>query len=338
MIDTIRFKIPFTQDQMLNLMRKSVEVRKYDHEKSFDLLRIYKKEVNLGSYDRKVNLFCAEGFPVYLEFSLPKYYYGHNVYLLYPGKVKKVLSMVHKNLSDFFGSFPDVDTWVVQRLDLCYAWKLFSDDQAQTVLSVLRSFSIGRKDTINFESSIMWKGSDWSAKYYMKSPEFYVHDFRLLHRDVRYFDLAYNLLESSKGVIRFETTLRAKQLERDFTKREVLVSDLTEQKVKSLLDYYFKKTIRNRSGDLMTSNEVVDLLNKYYTPIKAMHLWQFYELYHDNNPEKRLLLKRRFDRTTIWRCLRDLTNAGVGLPGGNVFKEFSLSIPSEYVVNEEPVE
>jgi len=333
MIDTMRFKIPLSREEIMELARKSVETRRRDHETGQELLRFYKKEVNLGSYDRKVNLIFSEGYPLYLEFSLPKYYYGHNVYLLYPSKIKKVLSMVHRNLSDFFGSFPNVDSWLVQRLDLCYSWKFLNEEQAETVLSVLRSFSIGRKDTVNYESSVMWKGTDWSAKYYLKSPEFYVHDFRQLHRNNRYFDLAYNLLETSKGVLRFEVTLRKAQLERDFLKRNIYVSDLTDVKIKELLDKYFKKTIKNRSGDFMTSCEVVDLLSKAYTPVKAMHLWQFYEAYHDSNPEKRKLLKSKFDRTTIWRYLSDLTKAGVGLPTGSVFKEFSLTIPSDYAVN-----
>jgi hypothetical protein len=64
-----------------------------------------------------------------------------------------------------------------------------------------------------------------------------------------------------------------------------------------------------------------------------MHLWQFYEVYHGKDEQKREILEKKFDRQTIWRCLKDLSEAGIGLPVGNVSREFKLEIPSDYVVN-----
>ena len=87
------------------------------------------------------------------------------------------------------------------------------------ILDVLKSFDVSRKRNIIHRSSIMEQGSTYSMKFYLKFDEYKVHDFANLRK--KDLNFAYDVLSYSSGVLRFEVTLRKKQLEYEFKKKRI---------------------------------------------------------------------------------------------------------------------
>ena len=181
---------------------RSIATSKVDNNKDHLIFRVYRTDLQLGSYDRNINLFVSESRPnfCFLEFSIPKYYYGNNVYLFYPSSdFQHVLELVENDLIKYFGDFPPIKTWDIFRLDLCYAWKFLDQKTSENVLEVLRSYAFSRKKSHNYDTSIMMTGSTYSVKWYLKKPEYYYHDFlQLLHQHKENY--AYEIANVSEGV------------------------------------------------------------------------------------------------------------------------------------------
>jgi hypothetical protein len=157
--------------------------------------------------------------PIFLcvELSLPKFMYGDNIRLLHnwQGALDRLQEILNKSLrpkgSRRFGPWQE---WTLIRVDPCYAWKFPSQELAQSYLDSLKRHPYPNKKRTIYDTTIMFAGDTYSAKFYLKHPEFVVNDKKKLKRGVR---LEYvDLLEShASGVLRFEATLRQKYLRRN---------------------------------------------------------------------------------------------------------------------------
>lgn len=130
MIDTTGWKIKVSSEQIRKIRRRSKETSKYDHDSDTSIFKFINDNIYVGSYDSNITLKCNGEDEVYIEFSVPKQYLGNNVELLYPSQLEQALAGVHKSLVDRFGDFPHYMNWYAQRLDLCYSWRLASQDEA----------------------------------------------------------------------------------------------------------------------------------------------------------------------------------------------------------------
>ena len=333
MIDTIRFKIDIDSGLYETIRNKSTELVRRDNNIGVINLHLLRSDVRLGSYDNHLNIIVPNNNEMYLEFSVPKVMYGHNVYLLYKNKLYITIRYIHKKLEEYFGVFPDIDRWKVQRLDLCYSWKFENQDKAYDVLMLLRSFKVPRKTMVKWDNSVMGKGSDYTMKFYLKYDEFFAHDFKVMRKNKKYRDKSFDVLHLSEGVLRFEVTIREKQLKRDFGKKYISIFDIIKCDVDILLKKYFDKFMCYENKNTMKSEEVMQQLKLVYRPVKALHLWQFYELYHNSDEEKQRIMEDSVDRVTLWRYKSDLVNAGIGLPRDTIKMDFDLDIPSKFCIN-----
>lgn len=336
MIDTIRFRIKIPEDIYRKIREKAVEITKHDNGNGTTYFNILHSNISVGSYSRKINIFVSDQDTLFLEFSIPKYYYGHNIFLLYPDKIQPCIDKIFRELVEYFGDFPNPIEWFIERLDLCYAWKLPSQETAQDILDVLRSYPFPRKKMSFYDTSLMAVGSTYSIKFYLKHPEFYKHDFKEILKNQSLMEYAHDLLNISEGVLRFEVTLRSKALYKYFPKRlfeKITVQDLDSDIIAAILENIYKKFVKGIKPKLMTPTEVYQTLKKVYNPNKARILWEFYMIYHASDPNISEVLRKSYSRIAIYKNLRDLAKAKVGIPRKDINFDIDLSIPSDYCIN-----
>lgn len=152
-----------------------------------------------------------------LEFSVPKYWYGHNIHLLYD--FVAALCHLKQGLEKQFklktrALLPDVMTWQVFRVDVCYTWRFPTQQACHQYLESLKRLRFPQKKPIIYPTSIMFAGVSYSLKFYEKLPEFKQHDRKEMLKAKT--DLAWinHCEDLADGVLRTEATLRRKYLKR----------------------------------------------------------------------------------------------------------------------------
>lgn len=152
-----------------------------------------------------------------LEFSVPKYWYGHNIHLLYDFVTP--LDHLRDVLNKQFGlkgrgKLADTAYWQVSRADVCYAWRFPSQRLAQQFLDSLKRLHFPRKKPITYDDSIYFVGKTYSVKIYLKLPEFKVHDRKELLKRNASLEWVNHCEALANGVVRFEASLRRQYLKR----------------------------------------------------------------------------------------------------------------------------
>lgn len=330
MIDTIGFQVEIDERQAELIRLKSDEIEGRDNTTNVTTFRILKKQIPLGSYDSKITVRSYDFSNVNVELSLPKFVFGHNIYLLYPSQIEETASMLQDRLREFFGDFPPYRVWRVKRLDFCYAWRFTDHLAALHALSVLKAFDYPRKEKHIYNTSVQWTGRTYTVKFYLKLDEFQVHGLKELQNT---FFLG-ELLRLADGVLRFEVTCRIQQLEQLFKKKNIYISDLTNEPfVTSVLNDFLNKLLSNLNPQTTNSIDVLKRLTSTFSKRKAQLLWSFYNEWYSKDAYNRQILKENYCQTTLWRKKHDLAVARVGLPATDIPLDFSLDIPSDKVVN-----
>lgn len=332
MIDTIKFKIPITSNLYKQIKSHSLETLRYNHnEKNIDF-RYITSDIHLPSYDRKITMFVHESKNyVFMEFSVPKFHYNHNIYMVFPQEIENVMLHLYSLILPYYSEFPDPSYWKIYRLDICYNWKLENQRIAEEILEVIKSFNYGRKKKSIFLNGVSWVGSSYSCKFYLKQPEFYAHDFREIKRTNP--DQAHSLLNRAEGVLRFEVCLRKKQLE--FLFEQVPTIDMIEyDKILKLLNQYMNQVFDKQKTKFMEQKEIIDRLLMFYDNTKAIQLYEFYTSWFTKDPQIKDYLKKTYKRHKVYRNLKALQKAGIGINVKAELKDISLTIPSSFSTND----
>ncbi len=150
-----------------------------------------------------------------LEFSVPKYWYGHNIHLLYDFVTP--LNHLRERLNQQFGfkgrgQLIDVGDWHVMRADVCYAWRFPSQKLAKQFLDSLKRLHFPRKKPIIYDDSILFAGKTYSFKVYLKLPEFKAHDRKELLKGNANLEWINYCEALADGIVRVEATLRRQYL------------------------------------------------------------------------------------------------------------------------------
>lgn len=240
MIDTIKLGIPLTQSQHKRILETATESDRWQWVQINQLLgemRFFHisglAELDQHSYHRELRwdippTWQRDCCQLLLEFSIPKFWYGHNVHLLYG--FLDALRELKTCLEQGFGlrkraKLPDPLEWQLYRVDLCYAWRLPSQSIAQQYLDSLKHIHYPRKRPVIYPTSIVFVGATYSLKFYLKYPEFRTHDMRELVKAKAALEWVNHLEELSNGVLRCEATLRRKYLKANGL---LTVANLTE--------------------------------------------------------------------------------------------------------------
>ena len=332
MIDTIKFKVRVTKEQFDLLNKKCAVLEKTKQEET--IFRFVTDNMKLGSYERNVHIQVNPDYTVYLEFSVPKYLFGHNVFLLYPSQLEEALRRLHLELESYFTSFPPYKQWVLYRLDICYAWRLKDQAAVHRVMTLLQSFAYPRKDPYKRGTSIMFIGPAYSVKFYQKFEEFKAHDYKELRHQHKIEEADKGLLLSS-GVLRFEASLKRPTIKQHFGETAGYKDACDERYLTKLLNFYLKKYFRNLETQLMTTKEIHTRLIATFGKTRGIQLFQFYISYFTEKAIHRKLLIDTYSRTQIDKNLKDIRKAQVGISKESLKIEFDFNIPSVDVVNED---
>ncbi|NJL57528.1 hypothetical protein HC928_22150 [bacterium] len=155
-----------------------------------------------------------------VELSLPKLWYGDNVRLLHDAL--KSLLLLRNYLHQAFSlktrrQLSDPLNWRISRVDLCYTWRFPEQQTAQHFLDSLKSQRFPYKQPTIRPHSITFTGgkhATYSAKFYLKLPEFLSHDAKAM-RKAKVSESEINLRKNlATGLLRFEITLRRQWLKR----------------------------------------------------------------------------------------------------------------------------
>lgn len=330
MIDTLGFQVSITDQQAELIRRKSQEIEGKDNITNETRFRFLKNQVPLGSYDSKITFRSYDFQTVHVELSMPKFIFGHNVFLLYPNQIEAAASRLQEGLREFFGDFPSYKEWRVERLDFCYAWRFEDQRAAIHALSVLKAFDYPRKQKHIYPSSVQWSGRTYSLKFYLKFDEVQAHALKELKQS--FFS---EVIKLADGVLRFEITCRKPQLIELFDKKNIYIHDLTDEDfVLTVLEHFQQKLLNNLNPATTNNIDVFSKLTKTFSKRKAQLLMHFYKEWYSKDVYDRQILKDTYCQSTIWRKRHDLKMAGVGLPKNDIPLDFSVVIPSTSVVNE----
>lgn len=238
MLDTVKLGIPLTQTQHKHIKAIAEANDCWQwilHNPSTGEL-LFRRTKGLANVDGQsfhrqlrfdVSTDYSEDCKLFLEFSVPKYWYGQNIRLLYD--FVKALQHLKSTLDRQFklkgkNRLPDVGSWQVSRVDICYAWKFPSQRLAQCYLDSLKHLHFPRKRPVIYPTAILFAGSTYSLKFYLKLPEFKAHDRKELlksNASLEWIDYCESIAD---GVLRVEATLRSRYLKRQNIRT---VSDLT---------------------------------------------------------------------------------------------------------------
>lgn len=231
MIDTIKLCIPLTEGQH----RCIIQVACSNDRDQFAKVNLASGELRLlrivglaatdqHSFHRDIRWDVPPTYTpdcsLVIELSLPKFWYGDNVRLLHNSE--KALNLLRDYLNKAFRlksrcRLPQIGTWRVNRLDVCYTWRFPGQDLAQHFLDALKQQRFPYKQPTIRPTSITFTGGEYatySAKFYLKLPEFLSHDAKAM-RKAKAAESEIRLREVlAEGLLRFEVTLREKWLRR----------------------------------------------------------------------------------------------------------------------------
>lgn len=313
MIDTIKFLIPMTDHALIDQLKNTLmRFRKDDLKTGKMEFEFFSSNIELGSYHRTVAIKATEN-PVgfFIEFSAPKYAKGNNVEMIYPHELPKIMAQLYEELCTHMNhKLSDFNLWPVYRLDICYNWILKDENEATYAMDFLRRIDYPRKKKYTYDTSVMFKGSAYTIKFYAKGPEFQVHDFKKLE-----FERAASLQLWANRIVRFEVNLKHAYLRQFFLSDKIFLNDVIgDDTILEILQYYLtEKVFKYLNTNAMTDESIKQILFNNFTKMKATRLYQFYKDFYFNDEMKSLFLQGGLNRSTIYRYKTDLKRVGIGI-------------------------
>lgn len=312
MIDTIKFLIPVqSQIDLIKLRNKFIQFKKENLSNGSIEFEFYTSNVELGSFQRNIAIRMSDnplGF--FIEFSIPKFVKGNNVEMIHPYSLYSIIEEFYNELSfkvDY--QFVHFSQWEIYKLDICYNWLFESEERAIYAMQFIQRIDYPRKQKYIYDTSVMYRGSAYTIKFYLKGPEFKKHDYKCLS-----YNSASQIYSYAKKILRFEVSFKRKHLIDMFGYDKLFIFHiLDDEKILFFLNYYlndkvFKYINLNSTNDL----DVEQLLYSNFTKKKATMLYMFYKNYYFDTPIKFKIVSGGLGRTTIYRYKKDLKSIGIG--------------------------
>lgn len=334
MIDTVRYKIKVSNEFISRLRKSGTTYKKTDNETKVELYCVHNSFFNVGSYDYHVNLSVNEvSSYLYIEFSVPKFVYGHNLFTITLDNYFCAVYDLYADLLRNFGSLPNPESWEIQRLDLCYAWKFDQQATATSFLKALQAVNYPKLKKYQYDTSVMFKGKTITHKFYLKLPEFFLHDYKRLK--LSDLDVADNLLNYANGILRFEITLRKKALQRLFETTKLRNHDLKSDIIIDILNMYFKDMTKFIDSTNYSFQDVKNKIEKFHSPKLARSLFLYYLALQHPETQGIDVFKEMTDRSTLYRYDTYLKRLAIPKFRSPSVEQYCFSIPSIFAVKSE---
>ena len=266
MLDTLKFAIPLTDKQHDRILSVVFESNREQWalfspttgEFSFRRM-LGLAEMDSESFHREIRWdipgrYIPDDTYLVVEFSLPKFWYGHNVSLLHDPirPLNHFKQLVEKQLRLTRLKLPPVESWLLRRADLCYAWQCPNQTVAQIVLDNLKHLHYPRKQPHIYDTGILFKARTYSVKFYLKHPEFRRHDLKHLVDSGASLEWVNYVEQKAEGILRYEATLRANYLRQRKIKTitDLLKTSFTASKFRFHTDDIELKTVEEQMSFL----------------------------------------------------------------------------------------
>lgn len=308
MIDTVRFKIRINELQIKNLKKYFYENSKKQGSKQ--IYKVYNGFIDLPSFDSKINFFVEKNTEyLYLEYSVPKYTFGHNIYHANYDHMYNSMIEIHKLIEKYIHDFDHPDNWEIQRIDYCYNYDMIDDKVSLLVLSALQNIDVARKKKYIYDTSLMYKGKTFSSKFYMKGKEFSRNDFKRIYKHDK--NLALRLELIAKRLLRYEITCRKTYLSRLLDKKRIKYNDIIQLDPRQVINLNIQAITRYIDLDFSRKLTNKQLLEKHFSKTKSIRLLHFFEDYYSNDLSRKKALQEQYSRQTIYRNKKDIKKAGL---------------------------
>lgn len=340
MIDTIKFYVPIEDTELFERIKSnSIQFKKEDLKTGEVEFAFYTNEVQIGSYSRKVAIKITDNNyarGLFIELSLPKYAKGNNVEMIFPSELPDIVSSLYFDVCRCLHTLlPDVSLWQIYRLDVCYNWIFRDQAEARSVIGFIQRIDFPRKKKYLYDTSVMYVGSAYTLKFYLKGSEFKKNEFYDMKQTNE--EEAVELHSFADRMVRFEIGLKKEYLEEFFSHKKVLLEHIIDDhKIEESLSFFLKdKILRYITKENTTDSQIRDVLYTHFSKKKALRLYQFHkEYYQESGVIKSMMLEGGLSRATVWRNKKDLKNAGVGFDladSSGVSLLEQLVIPSPHV-------
>jgi len=313
MIDTVKIFIPIEDITLLLKLRGTLTRFQKTNMKTNEVnFEFYSSQVELGSHDRNVNVMSSkvpQGF--FIEFSVPKYLKDNNVEMIEPKELMIAIPKLYKEICDHMDhELPHYSTWPIYRLDVCYNWILKNEQTATRAIDFIKLIDFPRKKKHIWDTSVMYSGSAYTVKFYLKGAEFFKNDFKKVKDESK----AHSLLHWANKILRYEVGIRKKHLQDLLGYKPVLLEHITDHEIiEGILNQYLSKIFFYLNLKTMKNEDIKEILFTKFTPQKATRLYDFYINYYFNSEMKQIYLRGGLNRSTIYRYKKDLQEAGIGL-------------------------
>lgn len=334
MIDTLRLRIPLDLASYASAQNKCVRFTSASPNEAGYRKDNYSKTLVIKPHRAKIRVSLFKEECMFVEFSVPKYWFGHNVLLFDPKDLPLVLDDLKNRLEDTFeiSTLPDYLTWRIQRVDICYAWKFNSNEEARLALASMKPYELPRKDQVIYDTTVWYKGNSFSSKFYLKHDEFLQGDYKELMKwgDSPFAD---GVAQMGDGVLRFEVEMRKGKLDSVF-KKDIFPQDIMDtDKIHVLLCQFLSDITKTIDTSLMDLAKVSRLITVGSTRRQAWELFSFYRIYSSNNPVDHEILKL-LPKATYYAKIKQIKALGVGIYDQDSRLAFAFDIPSIYEVSD----
>lgn len=314
MIDTLKLLIPIKDSSLITQLEGNLtRFRKEDLKKGTTIFEFHSSSVKLGSYERNVAVRSSQN-PVglFVECSFAKYAKGNNVEMIYPHDLPAIADRLYAELCEYLDCpLPPISTWPIYRLDVCYNWLLDSEDEAQYAMDFIQRIDYPRKKKHQWDTSVMYQGTAYNVKFYMKGTEFLKHDFKEISELNP--DRAYFIQQWAKRILRYEVGLRRVYLEQFLGLKKVCIPDISDdQIILDTLQHFLDKVFKYINAKTTETAEVREILRRNFSKTKALRLFQFHQEFYFDPEMKAMYLSGGLDRSTIYRYKTDLKRVGIG--------------------------
>jgi len=333
MLDTIRVKFPITSNEFEQLVSLCEEHTKKQGE---DIKRSVNTELAWGKFGYKLRFYAVTD-PSYhyiiLEFSVPKYVYGTNVFLFYPIDLGKVLNDIRDKMIEYFKiDILPIKQWIIQRIDLSYAFKFPTQEEVCEVLDIIKSYIYPRKKQVIYPEGVQYKGSSYDVSFYLKHIEFMDKEYKKL---VRHHPQEAEYLKAySQGILRFEVSLNKKKI-KDMFKRDTNYADWVPLIfLQGQLNNVLRELLGKSTCKMMIEQEIWHRLETKFGNKKARQDFQFVMAFRSSKQARDIL--KKYDPSSINKKKKDLELADIGIfdrTGKFASKQYDLLIPNTLAVN-----
>lgn len=221
--------------------------------------------------------FSTLGYFIEIEGSLHKIlkgYNSHNGFYDLNFICENLIQIVEKNYNIIL---PSIDKWFLQRVDIAICFDLDNQHNVCTYINNLSNCRYPRRKFKFYQNeSVYVTGTNTTLKIYNKLAEFKKHDIS------KFKNTQFNIekyINTIKGFIRFECEIKKKELRKIYNLKNIPILKFDYDTLKKVWSEEFMKLLNFVNDDLKIindRNEVYNILNKIYTPVKARNLYNFY--------------------------------------------------------------